>query len=359
MKKVLFLTLHRKDRSPSQRFRFEQYIPFLEKNGFECTHSFLLDAKDDKIFYSPGAYTGKFLILIKSIRKRIKEVSNASQYDIVFVQRECFMLGTSYFEKKFKSKSKLIFDLDDSIWLQNVSAQNKKLSFLKDSEKTNKIMQMSDLIFAGNEYIKNYALNFNKNVTIVPTTIDTQEYQRIKLKDKKDTVCIGWSGSITTIEHFKYCLPALSILKKKYGDKIEIQVIGDGTYRNEELGIIGLPWKKDTELKDLSKIDIGLMPLPNDEWASGKCGLKGLQYMALEIATIMSPVGVNTEIIQDCKNGFLAESMDEYVSKISILIEDEQLRKQLGLAGRKTVIDHYSVSAIQHIYLNEFARITQ
>jgi glycosyltransferase involved in cell wall biosynthesis len=96
------------------------------------------------------------------------------------------------------------------------------------------------------------------------------------------------------------------------------------------------------------------MPLPNDEWASGKCGLKGLQYMALEVPTIMSPVGVNSEIIQQGENGYLAETQDEWIEKLSLLIEDEQLRLKLGKAGRATVVDKFSVLAWQDKYVQLF-----
>ena len=103
-------------------------------------------------------------------------------------------------------------------------------------------------------------------------------------------------------------------------------------------------WKQSSEIEDLSQIDIGIMPLPDNEWAKGKCGFKGLQYMALEIPTIMSPVGVNTEIIQDRKNGFLASNKNEWISKLSALIESKELRESLGKNGRKTIEKKYSIT---------------
>lgn len=357
MSKVLYLTLHRAERSPSQRFRFEQYLEFLKQNGFDYKFSYLLDANDDKIFYSPRNYFAKAIISLKSIFRRVAEVLNANEYDIIFVQRECFMLGTAVFEKLFaRSKAKLIFDFDDSIWMQNVSEVNKKLAFLKNAEKTSEIIRAADLIFAGNPYLRDYAKQFNQNVTIIPTTIDTEEYKPVAHKND-GTVCIGWSGSITTIQHFKYAIPALEIIKKKYCERISIKVIGDGNYKNESLHVKALPWVKADEVKEISSFDIGIMPLPDDEWAKGKCGLKGLQYMALEVPTIMSPVGVNSEIIQDGENGFLATSTEEWVDKISRLIESEELRKKVGKTARQTVIEKYSVEALKPVYLSEFKKL--
>lgn len=357
MGKVLIITNHFPDRSPGQRFRFEQYLSYLRSNGLQVDMSFLLNERDDRIFYSKGNYFGKMRIALKSILKRIKDLMRASQYDVVFIFREAIFLGTTFFEKKFARKAKIVFDFDDSIWVTNVSAANKAFSMLKKAGKTKDIIKVSDLIFAGNDYLGKYAKQFNSNVVIVPTTIDTDEYKPAE-KVSKDTLCIGWSGSITTIQHFETRLDALLKIKKKYGDKVYFKVIGDGRYINDELGVKGMSWKKENELSELNEIDIGIMPLPDSEWAKGKCGLKGLQYMALSIPTIMSPVGVNAEIIKDGTNGFLADNDDEWVTKLSLLIESAELRKKLGENGRKTVEEKYSVKANRHLYLKYFNELT-
>ena len=137
------------------------------------------------------------------------------------------------FEKRFSKKSNLIFDFDDSIWLPNVSNANKKFDWLKNGNKIKKIIFYSKLVIAGNEYLKQFAINYNKNVIIIPTTIDTEEYKKIPLKNRKIT--IGWSGSITTIQHFEYALGFLKKIKEKYKDIVEIKVIGDDNYVNNEL----------------------------------------------------------------------------------------------------------------------------
>jgi glycosyltransferase involved in cell wall biosynthesis len=283
----------------------------------------------------------------------------ASGYDIVFIQREAFMTGTTIFEKLFsKSKAKVIFDFDDAIWHQDVSEANKKFAWLKKPEKTADIIALSDLIFAGNSYLAAYAEQFNKKIKIVPTTIDTDEYSASEKKADSETVCIGWSGSITTIKHFEFALPFLTALKNKYGNRISIKLIGDKSYTNTSLNIKGLGWNKRDEISELSTFDIGIMPLPHDDWARGKCGLKGLQYMALKIPAIMSPVGVNEEIIVDGVNGFLADKNEQWIEKISLLIENPELRKQIGNAARQTVLDKYSVISQQENYLRYFDELT-
>lgn len=356
MQKILFLTVHRPDRSPSQRFRFEQYIPFLNQNGFQCIHSFLLDEKSDKIFYSKGKILGKLSIVWKSFFKLWTLSSKADSYDFIFIQRETFMLGTSFFEKRFaRSKAKLIFDFDDSIWLLDVSNANKAFSWLKNPDKTAEIISICDVVVAGNPYLCHYAKQFNRHVKLIPTTIDTVEYTN---KGNRNTsICIGWSGSLTTLKHFDFAVPFLIKLKQKFGDRISIKVIGDGNYKNDKLEVVALPWRKETEVEELSTFDIGIMPLPDDKWASGKCGLKGLQYMALEIPTIMSPVGVNSEIIKDGINGYLASSEQEWIEKLTQLVESKELREKIGKAGRRTVEESYSIESQKGHYLQLFKEL--
>lgn len=355
MKKVLIITSHRKDRAPNQRFRFEQYTSFLKQNGFHCTLSPLIsNPEEDKLFYSRGNYLKKIPLGLKMGWRRINDVIRANRYDIILIAREAFIIGVPIFEKLLSMrKSKMVFDFDDAIWIHVISKNNRIFSWLKSGTKTSKIISYSNKIFAGNEYLANYALQFNKNVIIIPTTIDTDIYKP-NYSIAKQKITIGWSGSVSTIEHFQFAIPALKSLKKKFGDKIDILVIGDGHFTNEELGILGRPWVMETELEDLQAIDIGIMPLPDNEWTWGKCGLKGLQYMSLEIPTVMSPVGVNKKIITDGENGFLAYDVLEWVNKISLLIEDPELRIRIGQEGRKTVINSYSVLSQQKRYLDQF-----
>ncbi len=359
-KKALFICLHRPDRSPSQRFRFEQYLGYLNESGFDCEHIYLLNQQQDKTFYASGKFFGKGWILIQSVLLLIKHAF-FKKYDLVFVQREAFMLGTPFFEKQFARTSKLIFDLDDSIWMTqtgDIKSANKFLYFLKNPNKTREIIKSAHMVFAGNQYISDYASQYNNNVKIVPTTIDTNEYAFVD-KPETTSVCIGWSGSVTTIIHFEFVLGALRQLKKKYGDKIHFSVIGSADFEELELGIKGLPWRKDTELDDFRKMDIGLMPLPDDEWTKGKCALKGLQYMSFGIPCVMSPVGVNSDIIEDGVNGFLASTEAEWIEKLSLLIESHELRLKVGKAGRSTTVNDFSIHANKDLYVRYLNEVTE
>jgi glycosyltransferase involved in cell wall biosynthesis len=247
-----------------------------------------------------------------------------------------------------------VFDFDDSIWLLDTSNANKVWQWMKSSKKTGKIIACSHLVFAGNRFLGDYAKQFNPNVAIIPTTIDTRQFKRKTVYDNHSKICIGWSGSHTTIKHFESGIPFLKKIKAKYGNKVYFKVMGDAEYVNEELGIIGIPWSSTTEVDILSSFDIGIMPLPDDQWVKGKCGLKGLSYMALEVPTIMSAVGVNTEIIKDGENGFLASSEEEWVEKLSLLIDSFELRKKMGTLARQTVEERYSHESQKNNYLRHF-----
>src|SRR5262245_21081348 len=177
MSKVLIVAAHRPDRSPSQRFRFEQYLPFLREHGFDFDFSYLISEQDDRIFYRPGHLLTKGYIFLKSYLKRLEDVWRSGRYDIVFIQREAFMTGSVFFEKLFhRYGAKVVFDFDDAIWKLDVSEGNRSFHWLKNPGKTARIIALSDLVIAGNRYLADYARHHNDNVVIIPSTIDTDEF---------------------------------------------------------------------------------------------------------------------------------------------------------------------------------------
>lgn len=357
-KRILYIAPHRPGRSPGQRFRFEQFIEYFEANNYQITYSYIVNAWDDKVLYAKGKYLLKLWIAFKAIIIRTYDWLRCKQFDVIVIYREANFLGNIFFEKRFAaSKIPVVFDFDDAIWLNDVSDGNSNLKWLKRPEKTADIVALSKVVTAGNAYLANYAKNYNSNVLVVPTSVNT-EYHNIKERQKNGAVCIGWTGSSTTLKHFQEALPFLKKIKEKYGDKVTFKVIVDINFNMPELGIKSTTWTKETEIEELNKIDIGIMPLPDDKWSKGKCGFKGIQYMALGKPTIMSPVGVNTEIICDGENGFLAISNSDWVDKLSKLIESQSLRELLGNAGRQTIISSYSVFTQQKVLLNVFNELT-
>jgi glycosyltransferase involved in cell wall biosynthesis len=325
-------------------------VSFLQQNGFETRHLFLLSPSDDKLFYSSNVLS-KVWILIKSTFFLLKSYWSVELDSLVFVQRECYMLGTAFFEKLFASKCKLIFDFDDAIWLQNVSDANKKFSFLKNPNKTKEIIQVSRLVIAGNQYLANYAKQYNSNVHVIPTTIDTDYHKPSAEKKKNGELIIGWTGTHSTVKYIYLIMPVLQKIKAKYSNVL-FKVICEDEFRIEELAITTTAWSSEREIEQLSDIDIGIMPLPDDEWTKGKCGFKGLQYMAMQAPAVMSSVGVNAEIIQHGVNGFLAHTDEEWFDILCQLIDSEVLRKTIGEAGRKTILEKYSVVANKDKYLS-------
>lgn len=328
------------DTSPGQRYRIEQWAPLLQERGVEITYAPFESEQLHSLIYKHGALTGKLRLVADSFKRRLSEVRKAREFDLVYVFREAALLGPPIFERLVhQTRVPMVFDFDDAVFVSYRSPANGYLSYLKFAGKTKTICRLSAHVMAGNPYLADYARQVNDHVTVIPTTIDTEKYKPIA-RDESQVPVIGWTGSFSTVQHLDTLRSALAKLAKRHN--FRLRVIGTAQYELEGVDVEAMNWKADTELEDLSNIDIGVMPLPNDAWSKGKCGLKALQFMALSIPTVCSPVGVNTDIIQDNENGMLADSEDEWVDKLSQLVESMELRKRLGRAGRRTVEEKYS-----------------
>lgn len=350
--KIAFVVPYPHDWAPGQRFRYEQYLQEVGKI-YDYRLLEFIDAKTNTILYREGLFFQKSFGFLKAFCKRFFDLFYISNCDAVFIFREASMIGPPVFEWIIAKilRKPIIFDYDDAIWLPNVSEANKFWRWLKNPGKTEKIVKWSAYVIAGNSFLANYAKRYNTSVLVIPTTIDTS-YHVVKPKNRPNgVITIGWTGSETTIKHFKQSYEFLSALKRKYGNLIRVVLISNRPVTDAPFDVDFVEWNKKTEIEDLLKLDIGIMPLPEDEWARGKCGFKGLQYMSLEIPTVMSPVGVNNEIIKHGENGYLANTNEEWIKILSGLIEDEELRINLGKQARTTVEDYYSVRANTEKYL--------
>jgi len=290
--------------------------------------------------------------------KRLLLLPSLWKYDFVFIHREASPAGPPWLEwviaKIFWKK--IIYDFDDAIWMSDEFTESNLLKVLKWRQKVQQIIKSSWKISCGNQFLKNYASQFNKNSFLNPTTIDTLNLHKSPRSlnfDKKDKITIGWTGSHSTIKYLEIVHPILFSLSSKYKN-VEFIIIANAkpTILLERLQFI--EWSLLTEIEDLSKIDIGIMPLPNDDWSKGKCGFKLLQYMALGIPCIGSKVGANIEIVNDGINGFLCSTEEEWFVALEKLILDENLRSFIGSNGRSTIVDKYSVQSNEDNFLKFF-----
>jgi glycosyltransferase involved in cell wall biosynthesis len=337
------------DTSPGQRYRLEQWEPLLRERGVEITFEPFEDEELHALVYQQGRIGKKLQLVSRGLARRLSTINKARNYDLVYILREAALLGPAVFERLlYQQRTPFVFDFDDAIFVSYRSPSNGYLSYLKFASKTKTICRLASHVMVGNPYLAEYASKVNDNVTVIPTTIDTQKYQVRAVPRAPGTELgppvIGWTGSYSTVQHLDTLRGALKKLAER--EQFRLRVIGTPAYECAPVQVEAMKWRADTELDDLNAIDIGVMPLPDDNWSKGKCGLKALQFMALGIPTICSPVGVNTDIIQDNENGFLAASEDEWVDKLSRLIRSAELRRRLGDAGRATVEQKYS-AAIQ------------
>ncbi len=342
-KRILFIGPHRPGRNPSQRFRIEQYFPNLQQGGFTWSYSWFINAADDLVFYQKGHWFHKGWILGKAFLIRWADVLRAHRYDIIFVQREAFPLGTALFEYLIAlSTAKLVFDFDDALWIEDTSEVHRSWAWLKRPSKIAEIIALSDLVLAGNTFLADYASRFCRNVQVIPTVIDTERYQPIP--HFRTPVCIGWTGSHTTLKYAEMLFPIWRKLHQQWGDQIRFLIICNEPPPPQDFPLAYLRWNERDEIEQLRQIDIGLMPLPDNDWAKGKCGLKAIQYMAMEIAPVVSPVGVNTAIVQHGHNGIHASCPDDWFNAINQLIVDPALRQRMGQTARQTIETHYALA---------------
>jgi glycosyltransferase involved in cell wall biosynthesis len=356
---ILFLVPYPLGESPSQRFRFEQYLDILRKRGIAFEVQCFLSTADWKIFYSPGRYFRKLGVLLKGFLKRGSILLRGMEFNYIFIHREAAPIGPPFVEWIIANilKKKIIYDFDDAIWLTDRQRESIFFKTIKWRSKVKGIAKWSHKISCGNLYLCDYAYRYNHNVFLNPTTIDTDLLHNPALYQKKLTkdndIIIGWTGSHSTLPYLEIIKEVLQRIENDF-PTVNFMIIAD---RKPDLGLkrmLFCPWSRENEIEDLMKFDIGIMPLTDDLWAEGKCGFKALQYMALEIPAVVSAVGVNTTIVDNGVNGLLAFSLDEWYGALAKLVGDEKLRVELGKQGREKVIRNYSVRSNANNFLSLF-----
>jgi glycosyltransferase involved in cell wall biosynthesis len=355
--RILFVVPYPIGQAPSQRFRFEQYFQILSSQGITFHLQSFWDEKAWAILYRQGQAIAKVCGLTRGFIRRTTLLFRLHQYDFVFIHREASPIGPPVFEWLIARifRKRIIYDFDDAIWLPNTSEVNGIVARLKWSGKVGKICQWAYKVSCGNAYLCNYARQYNKSVVLNPTTIDTEQlHNRTKQTEpvRIQKPVIGWTGTHSTLSYLNELLPVLRQLEQNIGFNFRVisNQFPDFTLQSLQF----LPWKKDTEISDLLSFDIGVMPLTDDVWAQGKCGFKALQYMALGIPPLVSPVGVNTEIVENGRNGFICNKPEDWQKALIELLTNEALRDRMGAAARIKVEDCYSVRSNTTNFLQLF-----
>lgn len=321
----------------SQRYRIEQWAPRLRAAGIELTIAPFFSNRMMDVLYQRGHVLLKVRETIAGYIRRTAQRRVIARH-VALVHREAFPVGPSWLDQRLVGKAPFVYDFDDAIFLPSTSASNRWIGALKNPAKTARLCRAATHVTPGNEYLAEYARRHSSSVTVIPTTIDTDEYVcRPRAPNARPVV--GWTGSATTVPYLMALQAPLRALRRRV--PFELRVIG-AEVSMPGLDVACVPWRAATEVEDLRPLDVGLMPLPDDPWTRGKCGFKALQYMALGIPPVVSPVGVNPDIVHDGHNGFLACSDAEWIEKISALLASPDRRAAFGVAARQTVEQRYS-----------------
>ena len=314
MTKVLIL-IQGKDVAAS-RYRILQYIPYLEDHGVRC-------------------HVMEFPDTLKEYFSLYKVLP---QYDCVFVQRKRFHFPfLSLFRKKAR---KIVYDLDDAVMYRN-SLGKSPYSRTRERRFAG-MVRVSNTVIAGNSFPKEKALAYTPDVVMIPTSIPIERYSLKDYTQKKGKVTIGWIGDHGSIHYLKRLQGVWEEIGRRYQDRVELKIICDTFFDCDNIFVRKINWSEGSEVEELKDIDIGVMPLIDDPWSWGKCGLKILQYCGVGVPVVCTPVGVNRDVVKDNLTGYWATDKDEWVEKISLLIEDSGKRKEMGIAGRKVIEEGYT-----------------
>lgn len=337
---VLFLTKYARN-GASSRYRFFQYLPWLEQAGFECQVQPLFDEAYLVHRYQSGR--GHVGDILRAFLRRFVTLTTARRFDLVVLEYEFLPYFPALPERLLGWLGvPYVADYDDALFHrydQHRSGWVRRLL----SDKIAQVMRGAHLVTAGNAYLADYARRAGAvRVETIPTVIDLERYPPSHTEPALDTpFTIGWIGSPTTAKYLQAIVPALAEVCAN--GKGRVRLIGSGPVDLPGVPVEVLPWDEATEVDRLTQFDVGIMPLPDEPWERGKCGFKLIQYMACGLPVVASPVGVNHEIVEQGVNGYLAETPAEWIQALNALSLDYDLRQRMGLAGRKKVEQNYSL----------------
>lgn len=337
---ALFLTKY-DQKGPSSRYRLLQYFPYFEEEGIRCSYEPLFPDQYLEKLYEEGRKNHR--LAIKRYLRRLRRLPQLREYDVIVLEKELFPYWPAAFERVLaRLDTPVIVDYDDAIF-HNYDLATNPLVRWSLGDKIDVVMQKADAVVAGNEYLATRARKAGASHTeIIPTVIDLDRYPPIA-PGEDGPFTIGWIGSPDTI---RFVQPIVNALREtcKVIDA-NVVLVGSGPVDFDGVPVEVVEWSEETEIDSITRFDVGIMPLQDTPWQRGKCGLKLIQYMGCAKPVVASPVGVNTSIVTEDVNGYLASTHDEWVRMLTRIEKDRELARQLGANGRERVEDKYCLSA--------------
>lgn len=362
--RVLFLPLYSR-LGGSSRYMVYDYLEFFREAGIDAVVAPLFDEPYHQGIGSLATSTGFSDILkhgsyyASRVTERFRRIRQSDEFDMVVLEKELLPYFPYGLERLLKAhRTKLVTLLDDAVHSYYAKHPNKIVRMLTH-RKIDRIINLSDHVIVWNTYLGEYALRLNPHVTVVNTGVDLRRYhiKDYTASEGRDRVVIGWIGTPNSYRYIRDLEDVFGKLAARH--PVELRIVSSMDYLSENIRVDNRRWSMETEVDDLCSFDIGIMPLPDDEWTKGKSGCKAVQYLAVGVPAVCSPVGVTSEIVRDGVNGFLADTPETWFEKLEELIVNPDLRRQLGLAGQKLVENTYSIQTVAPRLIETLQAIAQ
>lgn len=346
--KVLALTSYPVE-AAATRFRLQQFVQPLAQRGIDLTIRPFVDSGLFTQLYRPGAWFATAVGLLKAALFRLTHIAEARQAEVILIQREAMMFGPPVVEwictRLFRKP--MVLDLDDATYVSYVSPTYGNLGkLLKWEGKTDDLIRWAAVVTCGNRSIAEYVTSVGAPTRFIPTVVDTDIFAPVA-HDPTAVQVLGWIGTHSTFPYLESIFPVLSALAKEH--QFRLKIVGAGRHEVSVPGVEveNLPWTLAREVADFQSIDVGLYPIDaslySGKWAQGKSGFKAVQYMAVGVPFVATPVGGSAEIGEVGRTHFFASSEDEWYRSLKTLLADANQRRQMGEAGRRYAIEHYGL----------------
>ena len=335
-----------------QRLKYEQYLDDWRATGWSVTTSPFMDDALWKIVYEPGYLWPKVIGTLKGVARRWRDLVRMRRYDVVYVYISVSPIGSTLLERLTRWLAKrLIYDIEDNILDSPGSGRsiNPIAALFRSTGKARLLTEAADEVITASPFLveRCRALNANHRCTLIPPSVDTNRFTPGD-RNGASVPVIGWTGTFSSQPYLNLLRPVLQQLAQRV--QFKLRVIGNFDYALPGVDLDVVRWTKETEVEDMQAIDIGLYPLPRDDWVLGKAGLKVIQYMAFGIPSVSSDVGTATLQIRHGETGYLANTEEYWVSTLEMLVRDPGLRARVGAAARKEAVHHYSRQAVAGQY---------